>query len=85
MDLKVKITKIVDKEKMKAFATVSFDNGFLITGVKVLESQYGLYVGMPRIRKKSGEFKDVCFPITKEMRQEITKAVLAAYEEAKEA
>jgi len=85
MNLKVKITKIVDQEKVKAFATVSFEGCFLVTGVKVLESKYGLYVGMPRIRKKSGEFKDICFPLTKEMRQEMTDAVLAAYTEAKEA
>ncbi len=84
MNLNVKITKIVNQEKVKAFATVSFDGAFLITGVKVMESKHGLYLGMPRIRKKSGEFKDVCFPITKEMRQEITETVLMAYEAAKE-
>lgn len=85
MKLKVKITKILNQEKIKALATVSFDSGFLVTGVKVLESQYGLYVGMPRLRKKSGKFKDVCFPITKEVRKEITDAVLTAYEDAREA
>lgn len=84
MELNVKITKILNQEKMKALATVSFNGEFLITGVKVLESKHGLYLGMPRLRKRTGEFKDVCFPITKDMRLEITEAVLAAYEKARE-
>ena len=36
---------------------------------------------MPSRRKKSGEFTDVCFPVTREMRERISREVLAAYEE----
>ncbi len=83
MKLKVKIAKIIDGEKLKAYATVSFDGSFLVTGVKLLESKHGLYVAMPN-KKKNGEYKDICFPLNKELRAEITEAVISAYENARE-
>lgn len=79
--MQVKITKIVNAEKLKAYATACFDDNFLITGIRVIDSKNGIFVAMPSRRKKSGEFTDVCFPVTREMRERISREVLAAYEE----
>jgi DNA-binding cell septation regulator SpoVG len=35
-------------------------------------------------KKKNGEYKDICFPLNKELRAEITEAVISAYENARE-
>nr|MCR5337022.1 SpoVG family protein [Lachnospiraceae bacterium] len=40
-----------------------------------------LFVAYPSWRNSDGEYKDVCFPMTKDMREDITVAVLAKYEE----
>ena len=77
--MQVKITKIINAEKLKAYATACFDDNFLITGIRVIDSKNGMFVAMPSRRKKSGEFTDVCFPVTREMRERISKEVLEAY------
>ena len=79
--MQVKITKIINAEKLKAYATACFDDNFLITGIRVIDSKNGIFVAMPSRRKKSGECTDVCFPVTREMRERISREVLAAYEE----
>lgn len=79
--MQVKITKIINAEKLKAYATACFDDNFLITGIRVIDSKNGIFVAMPSRRKKSGEFMDVCFPVTREMRERISREVLAAYKE----
>ena len=47
-----------------------------------MESSKGLFVSMPSYRAGNGEYKDICFPVTKEARQEFDNAVLDAYQQA---
>ena len=54
---------------------------FAVRGVKVLESSKGLFVAMPQY-KVGNDYKDVCFPCTKEAYEELNNAVLNAYEQA---
>ena len=63
----------------KGFASVTFDNSFVVSGLKILEGQNGLFVGMPSQKKPDGTYKDICFPITAELRKEIQQAVLNMY------
>ena len=65
-----------------ATRSTSFDRAFVVSGIKVLRSKEGkMYVSYPCWRNSDGEYKDVCFPMTKELRDEITEKVLAKYEE----
>lgn len=43
-----------------------------------MESKNGLFVSMPS-RKVQGEYRDVCFPCTKEFKQQFDRQVLDAY------
>ena len=79
MRINAKITRIVGDVKLKAYATLCFDDKFLITGVKVIDGTHGRFVSMPGRKARDGTFYDVGFPITKEFRQEIQDAVLEAY------
>lgn len=72
------------KGNLLAFASVTIADCFAVNGVKVLDSEKGLFVAMPQARDGQGEWRDVCFPINAEMRKEITNAVLEAYNAAKE-
>ena len=49
-------------------------------GLKIIEGQNGLFVAMPSRRMPNGEFKDIAHPITLELRSELTRVVLEAYE-----
>ncbi|MCA9750981.1 MAG: septation regulator SpoVG [bacterium] len=73
-----------DEDKLKAFVTVTFDDCFVVRGVKVIAGHQGLFVAMPSRRKADGEFQDVAHPIHQGMRDRLEKAVLAAYHLAAE-
>ena len=84
MKFKAKITRIVDgNSKIKAFADVSFEGGFRVTGIKVCQGSKGLFLGMPSnsYTNSDGEKKytDIFFPTTKEAREALTKEVISKY------
>lgn len=65
----------------KASATVNINGAFAIRGIKIMEGTKGLFVSMPSYKAGNGEYKDICFPCTKESRADFDKMVLAAYEQ----
>ncbi|MCL5071915.1 MAG: SpoVG family protein [Actinobacteria bacterium] len=75
----VKIFKPQQEGKVKAYASITLGNVFVITDFKVLEGTNGLFVAMPS-KKQGEEYKDTAFPITKEARQELVDTILAEYE-----
>lgn len=68
------------EDKLKAFATVTFDHCFVVRNMKVIESDKGLILCMPSRKMPDGAYKDVAHPITVEFRSELEKAVFACYE-----
>jgi stage V sporulation protein G len=65
-----------------AAASVNINGVFAVRGVKVMDSDKGPFVSMPRYKAGNGEYKDICFPCTKESREQFNQAVLSAYEHA---
>ena len=68
-----------DWGKTKALASVTFDGMFVVSGIKVVEGSNGFFLGMPSRKNKDGEYKDVCFPISKDFRQELQDAVMEEF------
>ena len=79
----VRIRK-VDKEdtKLRAVASVTIDDSFVIHDIKVIEGTDGLFIAMPSRKTKEGEYKDIAHPINAATRQELSDAVLNAYQTA---
>lgn len=77
----VRIYKSKGNGSVKAYASVSFDNEFVVKGLKVVEGERGLWVSMPSRRLKDGSFQDIFHPVSKEARDKIVDAVLKAYQE----
>jgi len=71
-----------DEEKLKAFVTITFDDCFVVRGVKVIRGHQGLFVAMPSRRRPDGTFQDIAHPILSEMRERLEEQILAAYEAA---
>lgn len=69
------------ESKLKAVATITIDECFVVHDIKVLEGNQGLFVSMPSRKTPEGEYKDVAHPINTPTREEINKLVLAKYEE----
>ena len=81
MKYEVRIYGMKDEGSQRASASVNINDAFAVRGVKVMEGVNGLFVSMPAY-KSGNEYKDICFPCTKESRAAFDKAVLNAYEQA---
>jgi stage V sporulation protein G len=70
----------VNEDKLKAYATITFDDCFVVRDLKVIHGNSGLFVAMPSKKRKDGTFKDVAHPLNNEFRSKIEQKVLDAYE-----
>ena len=75
---------IKEDEKLKAFATVTFNRCFVVTDLKVIQGSKGLFVAMPSRRRKDGKFRDIAHPLNAETRAMIESRVLKLYHEEME-
>lgn len=76
----VKIHSVQTSGSLLANASINLNGCFAIRGVKVVQGEKGPFVSMPSY-KVNGEYKDVCFPVTKEFRDQMHTAVLGAYQQ----
>ncbi|HEX9749708.1 MAG TPA: septation regulator SpoVG [candidate division Zixibacteria bacterium] len=76
----VRIT-LRNEDKLKAFANVTFDEEFVIRGLKVINGTNGYFVSMPSRKRSDGTHQDIAHPINNKMREKLEKAVLSAYED----
>ena len=78
----VRLKKVVTEGKMKAIASITIDDAFVVRDIRVIEGQNGLFVAMPSRKTPEGEFRDIAHPITPEARELIQSAILKEYENA---
>lgn len=69
------------EEKLKCFANITFDDCFVVRGVKVIEGTNGRFVSMPSHKRVNGQYGDIAHPTNSEMRKRIEEAVFSAYAE----
>ncbi len=81
-DVRVRIVK-KDDSKLKAVASVTFDDCFVIHDIKVIEGNEGFFIAMPSRKTNDGEYKDIAHPIKTETREELIAVILKAFEEEK--
>jgi len=75
----IRIKKVEGENKLKAYASITFDDSFVIHNIKVIQGNNGLFIAMPSRRTRSGEMKDVAHPINSQFREKIQNAILEAY------
>ena len=81
-DTRVRIVK-KDDSKLKAVASVTFDDCFVVHDIKVIEGTEGYFIAMPSRKTNDGEYKDIAHPIKTETREELIRIILNAFEEEK--
>lgn len=64
---------------MKAIASITFDDEFVIHDVRIIDGHNGMFVAMPSKRTSDGEFRDIAHPISSATREKIQSAVLEEY------
>ena len=81
-DVRVRIVK-KDDSKLKAVASITIDDCFVIHDIKVIEGNEGCFIAMPSRKTADGEYKDIAHPINTQTREDLIKTILAAFEEEK--
>ena len=64
--------------KLRAFFDLKTSDGFVIKGFKIVEGINGLFVGMPSVQNKEGEYYDSVFA-DKDLRSELEKLAIREY------
>lgn len=81
----VRLRKVNNQDtRMKALASITFDDAFVVHDLRVIEGNNGLFVAMPSKRTADGEFRDVAHPINSEMRQHVQEEVMRVYDETED-
>jgi stage V sporulation protein G len=69
----------VSEERLKGYATIIFDDCFIVRDLKIIHGNTGLFVAMPSKKRKDGTFKDTAHPLNNSTRQMIEERVLDEY------
>jgi len=80
----MKITEVkvflINEDRLKAYATITLDECFVIRDLKIIKGNAGLFVAMPSKKRKDGQFKDIAHPLNQETRDELEKAIFDEFE-----
>lgn len=76
----VRIRKISDDGKMRAVASITLDDEFVVHDIKIIYGQNGLFIAMPSKKMSDGAFRAVAHPICSEVRNQIKEQIFQAYE-----
>ncbi len=71
--------RLMNEEKLKAFANIVLDDCFAIKGMKVIAGKNGYFVSMPSRKVADGSHIDVAHPIKSEVRNMFEETILKAY------
>ena len=78
----IRVKKVTSEGKMKAVASVTFDNAFVVHDIKIIDGEKGLFIAMPSKKGADGEYRDTAHPINSETRVMLQNVILEAYEKA---
>ena len=71
--------------KVRAFASVVFDDCFIVNDLRVIEGREGqVFVTMPARKTRNGQMRDVAHPLNSDTREQIERRVLEEYESARQ-
>ncbi|WJY26731.1 MULTISPECIES: septation regulator SpoVG [Sporosarcina] len=75
----VRLRKVETTGRMRAIASITIDDEFVIHDIRIIEGNAGLFVAMPSKRTPDGEFRDIAHPINPDARMKVQDAVLQVY------
>jgi len=75
----VRVFPVEGGGRLKAYATLVFDNAFIVRDLKIILGDSGLFVSMPSRRRKDGTFRDIVHPLNSDMRTELEQQVVGEY------
>ena len=81
----MKVTKVsVQKEekensRVKGYAVIELDGVLKINGIRIIEGNSRMFAAMPNRKVSDDKYIDYVYPVNKELREAIEKAILEEY------
>lgn len=81
----MKVTKVsVQKEekensRVKGYAIIELDGVLKINGIRIIEGNSRMFAAMPNRKISDHKYIDYVYPVNKELREEIERAILEEY------
>ncbi|EFI84926.1 Stage V sporulation protein G [Listeria grayi] len=75
----VRLRRVETDGRMRAIASITLDEEFVVHDIRVIDGNNGLFVAMPSKRGVDGEFRDIAHPINSDTRAKIQDVVLEEY------
>lgn len=75
--------KTKEDSKIRAIASITIDECFVVHDIKVIEGNEGFFIAMPSRKTPEGEFKDIVHPLNTETRELIKDKILQEFEKAR--
>lgn len=66
---------------MKAVASITIDNDFVVHDIKIIDGEKGLFIAMPSRKTQDGEYRDIVHPINQDTRSFLQNLILTKYQE----
>jgi stage V sporulation protein G len=76
--------KTKEDSKIRAIASITIDECFVVHDIKVIEGNEGFFIAMPSRKTPEGEFKDIVHPLNTETRELIKDKILKEFDKARE-
>ena len=74
--------RLISKEgKMKAVASITIDNSFVVHDIKIIDGEKGVFIAMPSRKSQDNEYRDIVHPINQETRSFLQDLILEKYNE----
>ena len=80
-DVRVRLVE-KDGSKLRAVASMTIDECFVVHDIKITEGKEGYFISMPSRKTPDGEYRDIVHPINTETREQVVAEVLKAFEKA---
>lgn len=80
-DIRIRLIK-KDDSKLKAVASITIDDCFVVHDIKIIEGTDEMFISMPSRKTPDGEYKDIVHPINTPTRELIKNAIMEEYQKA---
>ena len=77
----VRLRKMEKEGKLKAVASITIDDVFVVHDIKVIEGDKGLFIAMPSRKSLDGNYRYIAHPISSDMRENLSNLILSRYQE----
>ena len=71
----IRIRKTERDGKLKAVASITIDEEFVVHDIKVIDGDKGMFIAMPSRKTTDGEYKDIAHPIKSSTREEMQRLI----------